>query len=447
VSRSRPHPIETGADATSRVRWHTDPRVPAYLLSGFGGLGVAIATGQYEWAAMGTALLVVVALGLIGRKPGGATGRVVLDTLRVIEQDEIPGEICVDWDGVAEVDVLLAGQRGVAPVDPPDLTGWTLPAGVGPVNLSFRLRARSWGAHEPGTLWVRLRRPGGLRVAELTVAMGPRIRVLPAALRIDAMLRPDEPRAVSGIHVSSLRGQGTDFAELRPYQAGDRLRDISWGASARLGVPWVKVHHPERTATVLLLLDAFTGEGPLGVETLARAARASWAVAEVHLRAQDRVGILAQGRAAAWVPPRGGRRAQWLLLDELLAVGGAAVERERRPYEGGRIVIPPDALIVGVTALRYPTFVRELLHHRRVGHRTVALVIDPSDIVPPPDSTTAMAALRLWNGQRDAERDRLERSGVATALVSAESGVGPAISALRRRTRGSGGRPYTRGVG
>jgi uncharacterized protein (DUF58 family) len=362
-------------------------------------------------------------------------GTVTVRADRVIEDDLIEGEARVDWDGEAEVDVMLTGWRGVAPVDPAPAIGWSLPAGRGPVTLPFRLRARSWGVHDLGTLWVRVRTPGALVVRERKLASAPSVRVLPAPLRLDRLLKPAEPRAVAGMHLSRSRGHGTDFAELRPYQPGDRLRDLSWATSARLGEPWVTVHHPERTGTVLLLLDAFFWNERRSAEGLARAARAAWAVASVHLRAQDRVGLLAQGRTAAWLPPRGGRRARWLLLDELLSVGGAAEDRWRRRWRDARVMVPADALIVGVTSLGSHTFLRDLLRYRRTGHTTVALVIDTSDLLPDPADRVDAAARRIRLAQRDAERHALDRGGVPTALVTTSEGAGAAISALRRRMR------------
>lgn len=414
-------------------RRRSDPRLRAYLVAGFGGLAAAIATGQPELAALGAPFIVLAAIGLIDRGAAGVRGGVRVDRARVIEGDVVEGEVRVDWDGEAEVDLLLAGWRGVAPIDPEPVVGWSLPAGRGPVTLPFRLRARSWGVHDLGTLWVRVRRPGGLRAWERDLAPAPSVRVLPAPLRLDSLLKPSEPRVVAGVHLSRSRGHGTDFADLRPYQPGDRLRDLSWSASARFAEPWVTVHHPERTGTVLLLLDAFFTKERKSTEALARAARAAWAVASLHLKAQDRVGLLAYGRTVAWFAPQGGRRARWLLLDELLSVGGAAEDLDRRRRRSRRVVVPSDALIVGVTNLRSQTFRRDLLHHRRTGHTTVALVIDTSDLLPDADSRAEDAARRLWLAQREAERQSLERGGVPTARVTATDGVGPAISSLRRR--------------
>ncbi|MGI9628243.1 MAG: DUF58 domain-containing protein [Longimicrobiales bacterium] len=420
----------------SRNSWRrrADPRLPGYLMAGLGAMIASIATGQHELAALGAPFLALAAIGLADRHPVETTGQVTLPHDLVIEDDVVSGQVSVDWEGEAEVEIMLAGWKGITPVEPAPNIRWSLPQRTGPATVPFELRAQSWGTHDLGALWVRVRRPGSLLFWERKLTAAPAIRVLPSPLRLQRLLRPSEPRAVSGMHLSRSRGHGTDFAELRPYQPGDRLRDLSWSTSARLGAPWVTVHHPERTGTVLLLLDAFFSNEQAGPESLARAARAAWAVASVHLGAQDRVGLLARGRTAAWVPPQGGLRARWLLMEALLSVGGAAEDVWRR-RRGSRPIVPADALIVGVTTLRSDTFLQDLLHHCRTGHTVGTLVIDTADLMPDPKGPVDVVARRIWQANRSARRDSLERSGVSTALVTAEKGVGPAVSALRRRMR------------
>jgi len=295
-----PSPPESG-------RRRADPRLTAYLVAGFGALVAAIATGQAAFAALGAPFLALAAIGLLDREPTGLAGGVTLHVERVIEGDIVEGEAWVDWEGEAEIDVMLTGCRAVAPLEPEPVFAWSL-KGTGPITLPFRFRAELWGHHDMGALWVRSRRSGGLGIRERKVASAPMLQVLPTPLRLGRLLKPAEPRAVAGMHVSRFRGHGTDFAELRPYRPGDRLRDLSWATSARLGAPWVTVRHSERTGTVLLFLDAVFSDERSSTEALARAARAAWAVASVHLRAQDRVGLLARGRTTAWLPPQGGRR-------------------------------------------------------------------------------------------------------------------------------------------
>jgi uncharacterized protein (DUF58 family) len=193
------------------------------------------------------------------------------------------------------------------------------------------------------------------------------------------------------------------------------------------------VNHPEKTGTVVIMLDAVFGEEESSKEALARAARAAWAVASIHLRAQDRVGLLARGKTAAWLPPRGGPRARWMLLHELLSIGRAVEHVPRRLGTYGRIGVPSDALVVGVTSLRSQVFAPELLHFKRIGHTTVALVIDTSDLLLVSETPAGDASLRIWLAQRDAEARKLERGGVPTAVVSPEGGAGPAILSLGRR--------------
>lgn len=433
--------MKPGASASSggpsdhpRVtRRRPDPRLPAYLVAGFGALVVSVAAAQPEVAALGVPFLALAALGLRDTAPVEIRGDVTLHRERAVEGGKLEGEIHVAWDEAVEVDVVLAGGRGVTAVDPEPVTGWSLPRSRGPVTLRFEVRARSWGVHDLGHLWVRVRRAGSFILWEHRLAARPTIRVLPTPLRLSRLLKPAEPRVFAGMHVARLRGHGTDFAELRPYQPGDRLRDLSWGTSARLGTPWVRVNHPERSGTVVLLLDsAFSDEEGEG-EALARAARATWAVASMHLRAQDRVGLLARGRTAAWLPPRNGRRARWMLLDELLSVGQAAQDPTRRRVPRKRATVPADALVVGVSSLDSPNFVPNLLHYRRVGHATVALVIDASDLLPDGSTPVDSAARRIWFAERRVRRRALERAGVPTAVVADDVGVGAAVLGLRRR--------------
>jgi uncharacterized protein (DUF58 family) len=415
-----------------RGRRRADPRLPAYLVAGFGALIAAIALGQPGLAALGAPFIALATIGVAGRRPVRLSGQVNLRSDRVVEGDIIEGEVSIDWDGQADVDVILPASRATSPVDPLPATSWSL-SGTGPATLPFRIRAEFWGRHDLGSLWVRTRRPGSLTAHEHRLAAPPVVQILPAPLRLGRLLKPAEPRAVAGMHLSRYRGQGTDFAELRPYRPGDRLRDLSWATSARLDEPWVTVRHSERTGTVLLLLDAVYGDERRSTESLARAARTGWAVASVHLRAQDRVGLLARGRTTAWLPPHGGRRARYMLLDELLAIGRAAEDLHWRPRRGGRATLPHDALVVAITSLQSRDFIHELLHFRRAGHTAVALVVDDSDLLPDDGGIVDEAARRIWLASRETNRHSLERGGIATALVTVRDGVGPAISSLRRR--------------
>lgn len=61
--------------------------------------------------------------------------------------------------------------------------------------------------------------------------------------------------AMSGAHVSRLRGRGMEFDEVRVYQPGDDVGSIDWKVTARKGVTHVKLYREERERPVLLCLD------------------------------------------------------------------------------------------------------------------------------------------------------------------------------------------------
>ncbi|MDW5594780.1 DUF58 domain-containing protein [Conexibacter stalactiti] len=50
-------------------------------------------------------------------------------------------------------------------------------------------------------------------------------------------------------------GSGTELAQLRPYEVGDDVRQIDAAATARTGIPHVRLHVPERTLTTWIALD------------------------------------------------------------------------------------------------------------------------------------------------------------------------------------------------
>jgi uncharacterized protein (DUF58 family) len=121
-------------------------------------------------------------------------------------------------------------------------------------------------------------------------------------------------------------GGGTELAQVRPYEPGDDVRRIDWNVTARMAVPHVRVHVPERTLTTWLVLDTSPSM------TFGTADRRKADVAEGvslafgHLSTQhgNRLGVLTFGsRSPRQVPPSGGRAG-------LLAVLGAQTDIDDR---------------------------------------------------------------------------------------------------------------------
>jgi len=62
-------------------------------------------------------------------------------------------------------------------------------------------------------------------------------------------------RGRTGEQITSIKGSGSDFSEVRAYNFGDDPRHIDWRATARSRVPLVRTYHSEFSQPVCLLID------------------------------------------------------------------------------------------------------------------------------------------------------------------------------------------------
>ncbi len=140
--------------------------------------------------------------------------------------------------------------------------------------------------------------------------------------RIRILTRRLLDERLNGDYHSVFKGQGMEFDEARPYQAGDDVRRIDWNVTARTGLPYVKRFSEERELTVLFLVDVSGSQsfGSKGRSKAARAAEITALLAMTALNNQDKVGLtLFSDRIVKTLPPRKGRTAVQRLVREVLA--------------------------------------------------------------------------------------------------------------------------------
>lgn len=131
-----------------------------------------------------------------------------------------------------------------------------------------------------------------------------RRRVPPAGLR----QARTSLAAAPGSHLSRHLSRGMEFAEARPYQAGDDFRSVDWRQTARRGRLYTKLFHEEHERPVCLFADL----GPsmrfgtrVAFKSVAAARAAAW-LAWMTVAAGDRVGGLVWNGGREWeVRPRG----------------------------------------------------------------------------------------------------------------------------------------------
>jgi uncharacterized protein (DUF58 family) len=154
----------------------------------------------------------------------------------------------------------------------------------------------------------------------------------------DALLRALEVsigRRVGGLlagdYRSMLLGEGTELAQVRPYSAGDDVRQIDWNVTARTGEPHVRVHLAERVLVTWLVLDT-SPSMTFGTAERRKADVAEGvaiAVGHISTRRGNRLGFVTFGdEQPRSLPPRQGRLGLVGLLEAL---------RENVPDESGRV--------------------------------------------------------------------------------------------------------------
>ena len=235
--------------------------------------------------------------------------------------------------------------------------------------------------------------------------------------------RPLSTQPFAGNQVARQKGEGLEFADLREFAAGDRVRSINWRASARRNV-LIAERAPSR---------AERGRDPLPRHVRRRAGRRALDARpgrtrdrdarHRYLERRDRVGLVSFGGILRWLTPGWA----WAALPDRRRA--ARVRSRLQLRVEGRLVIPartlpPQALVVAVTPLLDDRTSRRSLDLRARRYDLAIVEVSP-------------AALR-------AGRERADRSRTASGCCARGSAPATSASASPWRpgaTRAAGRRP------
>jgi uncharacterized protein (DUF58 family) len=390
------------------------PKLGAY--AGLAALGMlaALALGRPELAVLAAPFAVAIGIGV----PWASDPRIRVwvrpERDRMVEGAEMDVEVEVESaTGSERAEILLVLPQGVEVVGRNPVARRLPPRATG--ELTLRVRARRWGAYRLGEVAVRTTDRLGFFSYEAVLDESRPLKVYPHPEWLRTMLRPLETQPCGGNQVARTKGDGIEFADLRPYVAGDRLRRINWRASARRGDLWVNESHPERNTDVVVFLDSFAEarRGELG--TLDMAVRAAASLADQYLSHKDRVGLVSFGGVLNWLTPATGITQLYRVVDSLLdteiILSYAWKDLEIVP----RRTLPPQALIVGLTPLLDERAVGALLDLRTRGFDLAVVEVSPEPFTAVPADALGEFAHRLWRLRRDALRDRFRTLGVPIA--------------------------------
>jgi uncharacterized protein (DUF58 family) len=408
-------PFDLDARRAEFTRWAT-PKLGAYAgLSAF-GLLASLFFARPEIAAVTAPFLLALGVGLALAQRPQLEARLEPDADRALEGDELRLDVKLTArEAIDRLELYVRLPDGIDVAD-----GWnptTVRIGRGESRtLELGVLARRWGAHIVGPVYVRARDPLGLLAWEATLGEPQPLRVYPREEQLRRMLAPREPQLLAGNDVSRRKGEGIEFADIRPFAHGDLVRRVNWRASARRDALWVNEAHPERNVDVILFLDSFAEARLAGEGTLDFAVRAAASLADAYIQRRDRVGLISFGGILRWLLPGMGALQHYRILDALLDTEIVLSYYWKEIDVIPRRTLPPGALVVALTPLLDERSVGALLDLR--ARRFDVAVIDVSPVPftrrPRPGSTDELA-YRIWELRRDALRHRFQRAGVAVA--------------------------------
>jgi uncharacterized protein (DUF58 family) len=392
------------------VRRYTAPRLSAYAALAASGLLAGLVLGRVEPVALAAPFVLALVAVAVEREPR-IDLRLSLDRDRALEGEEVTATIDVSSaDGATGLELLLmlpnhlsteGGSAVRLLVDKEE-----------PEQVSLELRCERWGAGSVGPVLLRAQDALGLRTWEARGGGLHSLRVYPLEETLRALVPALDTQALAGNQVSRRRGEGIEFADLREWQRGDRIRRVNWRATALRGGLWVNEQHPERNTDVVLFLDTFAGAQGQARSTHLRAVRAATTLAHAYLQRKDRVGFVSFGGFVSWVLPQSGLRQLYAIVDRLLTSEALESFVWHRVSVLPRRTLPPNALVIALTPLFDNRTATALLDLRARGYDLIVIDIASPESQPSLDPSQRSLAERLWRLSRDALRYRFAQVGV-----------------------------------
>lgn len=241
----------------------------------------------------------------------------------------------------------------------------------------------------------------------------------------------------TGRLTTSEGGAGVEFYATRKYRPGDPLSRIDWNRKARTGELTTVEFRQERTATVVLLVDAreqayfaTDPDEPSAVEHSVRAAGKAFAAL---LDSGDRVGLAAFAPDDVWLAPGAGEHHRTQARRLLAHAEAFSQTPPEDPFYSTierrwlRRRLPPDAQVVFFTPLCdafAPKLARRL---DAAGH--------PVTVVSPDPTTDDTSGMRLARAERTKRLRSLRASSIRTVDWDTDEPLGVELAHANRRWR------------
>jgi uncharacterized protein (DUF58 family) len=299
------------------------------------------------------------------------------------------------------------------------------------LHCASRQRLRLGGPH------LRLWGPLGLATAETRHRAPHTVAVYPHLAPLRHLPGPVQTQTYVGNHVSPAQGEGIEPGDIRPFAPGDHVRHVNWRATLRHGGLHVTQHHRERNADVVLLLDTLSEVGSPGATVVDVAVRAAADLAAGYLARKDRVGLIEYGGQLRWVRPGSGRAQLQRLLDTLLDASVVFTYVTRDVDLIPPRILPPQALVLALSPLLDPRFIRAAGDLAARGFDLVVIAVSPvaAARAAVAGGPVADLAARLWALERRGQLDEHRRRGLTIVDWDGVDPLDVTLAALRRPRR------------
>jgi uncharacterized protein (DUF58 family) len=257
--------------------------------------------------------------------------------------------------------------------------------------------------------------------------------VYPRVASLPRHLAPLQTHASFGNYVSRTAGEGLEFAGIRPYSSGDRVRRVHWRASLLRQQLYVTEYYCERNADVVILLDTLVSLGSPQANTLDVAVRAAASLSAHYLYHKDRVGLIHYGGVCTWLTPATGQLQLYRILDALL---GAQTLFSYLTGDIARIpprVLPAGALIFVITTMLDPRIDVALHDLLARGFQFVLIIISPARVMSITRHRDHQDATgHLWRLEMDLRLHEFQRLGVSVVLQDTDDPLAGLYPMMRR---------------
>ena len=389
------------------------PKLALYAALAAASFIAALALGRPELAGLGAPFAFVLVVGLSFPPPARPQASFRLSRERALEGDEIDAELLLSNPGAAcEAQLALTLPQGVRLVEDDQPVHLLRLAHGQSRSIAVRFVCDHWGAYRLGDLDLRTSDRARLRLVDAHVTGDGNLRVYPRQERLQSLVKPLETQPYAGNRVARVKAEGIEFADIRPYVPGDRVRRLNWRASSMGQTLYVNQQHPERNSDVILFLDSFAEARRQNEGTLDLAVRAAASLADHYLALQDRVGVVGFGGIVRWMTPAAGTLQSYRIAEALLEteINFSYV------WKGIEVLPPrsltPQALVIALSPLLDERGVHALLDLRRRGFDLVVIDISPVPFAGSANDPADAQALRLWRLWRETLRLRYVSLGV-----------------------------------